>query len=57
MIRRGELVNEYMQAGSYFVSFEGSRLSSGIYFYRLEFSDPTGRTGNFVQVRRMVLIK
>ncbi|MBN1633784.1 MAG: T9SS type A sorting domain-containing protein [Ignavibacteria bacterium] len=44
------IVNEFKQAGSYIVSFDGSELSSGIYFYRLE-------SGNFVQVRRMVLIK
>ena len=44
------IVNEFKQAGSYIVSFDGNRLSSGIYFYRLE-------SGNFVQVRRMVLIK
>jgi M6 family metalloprotease-like protein len=44
------LVNEFKQAGSYIVSFDGSELSSGIYFYRLE-------SGNFVQVKRMVLIK
>ncbi len=44
------LVNEYKQAGSYIVSFDGSKLSSGIYFYRLE-------SGDYVQVRRMVLIK
>ena len=44
------IVNEFKQAGSYIISFHGSELSSGIYFYRLE-------SGNFVQVRRMVLIK
>ena len=44
------LVTEFKQAGSYIVSFDGSKLSSGIYFYRLE-------TGDFVQVKRMILIK
>ena len=44
------LVNEFKQAGSYIVSFDGSELSSGIYFYRLE-------AGDFVQVKRMILIK
>ncbi|MBN1634328.1 MAG: T9SS type A sorting domain-containing protein [Ignavibacteria bacterium] len=44
------LVNEYKQAGSYVISFNGSGLSSGVYFYRM-------KAGNFVQVKRMVLIK
>jgi hypothetical protein len=44
------LVNEFKQTGSYIVSFDGSELSSGIYFYLLE-------SGDFVQVKRMILIK
>jgi hypothetical protein len=44
------LVNEYKNAGSYIVSFNGSELSSGIYFYRIQ-------AGNYVSVKRMVLIK
>jgi photosystem II stability/assembly factor-like uncharacterized protein len=45
------LVNgEFKQAGSYIVDFNGSNLASGVYFYRIE-------AGNFVQVKKMVLIK
>lgn len=44
------LVNENKQAGSYIVSFNRSELASGVYFYRI-------KAGNFVQVKRMVLIK
>jgi endonuclease I len=44
------LINENRQAGSHTVNFDASRLSSGVYIYRL-------RTGNFVEVRRMTLIK
>ncbi len=44
------LVNEFRQAGSYQINFDGYNLSSGIYFYKLE-------TGNFVQTKRMALIK
>jgi hypothetical protein len=51
------LVNEFKNAGSYLVSFNGSEFASGIYFYRIQVVDPTGRTGSFVQVKRMVLIK
>jgi hypothetical protein len=44
------LVNEFKKAGSYIVSFNGSECASGIYFYRIQ-------AGNFVRVKRMVLIK
>jgi hypothetical protein len=44
------LVNEFKQAGSYLISFNGSELASGIYFYRIQ-------AGSFVSVKRMVLIK
>jgi len=44
------LVNEYKQAGTYLVSFNGSELASGTYFYRIQ-------AGSFVQVKRMLLIK
>jgi len=45
-----ELVNEYKQAGSYLVSFDASKLASGIYFYKIE-------TREFVQTKRMLLVK
>ncbi|MEZ4689013.1 MAG: T9SS type A sorting domain-containing protein [Ignavibacteria bacterium] len=44
------LVNENKTAGYYNVQFDGSKLSSGVYFYRLE-------TKGFVQTKRMMLIK
>lgn len=44
------LVNEFKNAGSYVVSFNGSELASGIYFYRIQ-------AGDFASVKRMVLIK
>jgi hypothetical protein len=44
------LVSEVKQAGYYSVDFNGSSLSSGVYFYRIQ-------SNNFVSVKRMVLIK
>ena len=44
------LVNQKQKAGSYEVEFNGSNLSSGVYFYKLE-------AGNFVDTKRMILLK
>ncbi len=44
------LVNEKKAAGSYEVKFDGSGLSSGVYFYRLI-------AGSFVQTRKLLLMK
>ena len=44
------LLNEKKSAGSYEVIFDGSNFASGIYYYRIE-------SGNFSQVRKMILIK
>jgi len=44
------LVDEYKKAGSYEVNFNGSRLSSGIYFYKLQ-------AGSYSSVRKMILLK
>jgi hypothetical protein len=44
------LVNEEQPAGEYEVEFDGTGLPSGIYFYQL-------RTGNYIETKKMVLIK
>jgi len=44
------LVNEEKPAGEYEVELEGSRLSSGMYFYEL-------RAGDFVSTKKMMLVK
>ncbi len=43
-------INEYKQAGSYEVKFDGSNLASGMYFYSLE-------ANGFKDVKKMVLLK
>ncbi len=45
-----ELVNEKQQAGNYEIKFDGSKLSSGIYFYKLT-------AGDFSDVKNMIFIK
>jgi hypothetical protein len=44
------LVNEVMKPGTYNVLFNGSQLSSGIYFYKLI-------TNGYIETRRMVILK
>ena len=44
------LVNETMAPGSYMAAFDASRLSSGIYFYRLD-------AGSFSDVKRLTVMK
>ncbi|HMQ68469.1 MAG TPA: T9SS type A sorting domain-containing protein [Ignavibacteria bacterium] len=50
-----QLVNSFVAAGSYSVNFDGSNLSSGIYFYKIEANNASGK--NFVSTKRMVLVK
>ena len=45
-----QLVNEDFPPGNYSAEFNGSNLSSGIYFYKLE-------TENFIGVKKMILMK
>jgi hypothetical protein len=44
------LVNEKREAGRYEVEFDGSRLTSGVYFYKLVADD-------FVAVKKFILLK
>ncbi len=44
------LVNEFQKRGSYKIQFDGSNLSSGIYFYQI-------KTDNYQNVKKMLLLK
>ncbi len=45
-----ELVNEFKDKGVYSVTFDGTGLASGVYFYTIE-------AGNFKETKKMVLVK
>ncbi|HPN39859.1 MAG TPA: T9SS type A sorting domain-containing protein, partial [Melioribacteraceae bacterium] len=45
-----ELVNEVQSAGRYEVNFNADKLSSGVYFYKIE-------TGKFNNVKKMMILK
>ena len=44
------LVNQQKPAGNYKIEFDGSDLSSGVYFYRME-------AGRFIDTKKFILIK
>ncbi|MBK9332014.1 MAG: T9SS type A sorting domain-containing protein [Ignavibacteria bacterium] len=46
----GTLVDENLNPGTYKVEFDGSRLTSGVYFYRI-------KSGDFTDTKRMMLVK
>ncbi len=45
-----ELLNAFKEPGEYKIEFDGSNLSSGIYYYQIE-------SGSFIQTKKMMLIK
>lgn len=44
------ILNEELDAGNHFAVFDGSELTSGIYFYKL-------KAGNYTSIKKMVLMK
>ena len=51
------LIDKEQPAGNYEIVFDASSLPSGIYFYRLQVYPANGGEGDFVQARKMVLMK
>jgi len=51
------LVNEVQVAGKYTLQFSASSLASGVYFYRLHAVSASARSGDFVQVKKMILLR
>lgn len=52
------LVNEEKSPGNYVVSFDASKLSSGVYFYKLQAGNSSsGSAQGFVEIKKMILLK
>ena len=44
------LVKQQLNPGTYEVDFDGSKFTSGVYFYKIE-------AGDFTEVKKMMLVK
>lgn len=51
------LVNGIQEAGQHHVTFDGSKLASGLYFYKIEAISGANPPKTFTQVKKMVLLK
>ncbi len=51
------LVNQNQKPGNYEATWNASRFSSGVYFYKLSAGASTGSATNFVETKKMILIK
>ncbi len=51
------LVNKNQEAGVYHFQFSGNHLSSGIYFVKLQAHGVDGQKGDFVDVKKCILLK
>jgi hypothetical protein len=51
------LVNENLQPGTYEVTFDATKYSSGVYFYRIAIHSDKLEAGDFVETKRMMSIK
>ena len=51
------LVNEYKQPGDYEVEFNANNLPTGVYFYKLKATPIGGQAGEFIQTKKMLLLK
>jgi hypothetical protein len=51
------LVNELKEPGEYSVEWDASRMSSGVYFYRLDVKDERDMRLQYSRVMKMVLMR
>ena len=51
------LVNSEIKPGSYEYQWDGSNLTSGVYFYRMAIHSDKLQAEDFSQVKKMILLK
>ncbi len=52
-----ELVNEEKSSGVYEANWNAATLPSGVYFYQLKAAPNGGQAGDFIQTKKMILLK
>lgn len=51
------LLDEEMSSGSYEVEWNASEYSSGVYFYQLTFKTSAGKPENYLETKKMILVR
>jgi hypothetical protein len=51
------LVSDRLTAGSYNYEWDASKMASGVYMYRLSVGSLSGQAEEFVETRKMVLMR
>lgn len=51
------LVNEEKPAGTYELNWNAANLPSGVYFYQMRATPVGAQAGDFIQTRKMILLK
>jgi hypothetical protein len=51
------LVNEKLQPGTYETTFDGSQLTSSVYFYRMVIRHSGSSTDGYSETKKMLLVK
>ncbi len=51
------LVNEVKQAGEYAVPWNAEGIASGVYLYRLSAGSVSGQAGEFMDIKKMLILK
>ena len=51
------LINQTLSAGVYITEWNAINFTSGVYYYRMEAEDVNGSSNNFMETKRMILLK
>jgi len=50
-------VNKQQKPGNYEINYNASNLTSGVYFYRIRATPSGGQAGEFIETKKMLLLK